>query len=181
MSRQRKPVPTEPIEAEITTLTHEGRGLAHHAGKAVFVDGALAGERVRFRYTRTQRRYDEAVVIEVLRAAPERVTPRCAHFGVCGGCSLQHMAASAQIRAKQASLEDVLARIGKVTPDTWLAPLTAEAWGYRHKARLGVRYVAKKGRTLVGFRERGGSFITDMQVCEVLHPAVGQRIARSPT
>jgi 23S rRNA (uracil1939-C5)-methyltransferase len=176
VSRKRKVLPQEPVEAEIEGLTHEGRGLAHFDGKAVFIDGALAGERVRFRYTRMQRRYDEGVVVEVLRAAPERVSPKCSHFGVCGGCSLQHMEADAQIRAKQASLEDVLARIGKVTPQTWLAPLTAGAWGYRRKARLGVRYVAKKGRTLVGFRERGNAFITDVSRCEVLHPSVGDRI-----
>ncbi|WP_373507256.1 23S rRNA (uracil(1939)-C(5))-methyltransferase RlmD [Thiocapsa sp.] len=176
MSRKRKVLPREPVEAEIEGLTHEGRGLAHFDGKAVFIDGALAGERVRFRFTRMQRRYDEGVVVDVLRAAPERVSPKCSHFGVCGGCSLQHMEAGAQIRAKQASLADVLSRIGKVTPQTWLAPLTAGAWGYRRKARLGVRYVAKKGRTLVGFRERGNAFITDVSRCEVLHPGVGERI-----
>lgn len=176
VSRKRKPLPAEPVEVDIEGLTHEGRGLAHIEGKAVFIDGALAGERVRFRYTRVQRRFDEGAVVEVLRAAPERVVAKCAHFGVCGGCSLQHMDAAAQIRSKQASLEDVLLRIGKVTPGQWLEPLTAGAWGYRRKARLGVRYVAKKGRTLVGFRERGNAFITDVSRCEVLHPSVGERI-----
>ncbi len=176
MSRKRRVLPPEPIEIEIESLTHEGRGLAHHEGKAVFIDGALAGERVRFRYTRIQRRYDEGVVVEVLRAAPQRVQPRCAHFGVCGGCSLQHMDAAAQIHAKQASLDDVLTRIGKVTPETWLPPLVAGSWGYRRKARLGVRYVTKKGQTLVGFRERGNSFIAQLSRCEVLHPAVGERL-----
>jgi 23S rRNA (uracil1939-C5)-methyltransferase len=176
VSRKRKVLPQEPVEAEIEGLTHEGRGLARFDGKAVFIDGALAGERVRFRYTRIQRRFDEGVVVEVLRGAPERVVPKCSHFGVCGGCSLQHMEAGAQIRAKQDSLADVLSRIGKVTPETWLAPLTAGAWGYRRKARLGVRYVAKKGRTLVGFRERGNAFITDIGRCEVLHPSVGAHL-----
>jgi 23S rRNA (uracil1939-C5)-methyltransferase len=176
VSRKRKILPQEPVEAEIEGLTHEGRGLAHFDGKAVFIDGALAGERVRFRYTRIQRRFDEGVVVDVLRPAPERVSPKCGHFGICGGCSLQHMEAGAQIRAKQTSLADVLSRIGKVTPETWLAPLTADAWGYRRKARLGVRYVAKKDRTLVGFRERGNAFITDVSRCEVLHPGVGDRI-----
>jgi 23S rRNA (uracil1939-C5)-methyltransferase len=176
VSRKRKPLPQESVEAEIEGLTHEGRGLAHVDGKAVFIDGALAGERVRFRYTRIQRRYDEGVVVEVLHAAPERVVPDCDHFGICGGCSLQHMDATAQIRAKQASLDDVLQRIGKVTPQRWMEPLTAGVRGYRRKARLGVRYVAKKGRTLVGFRERGNSFIADVSRCTVLHPAVGERI-----
>jgi 23S rRNA (uracil1939-C5)-methyltransferase len=177
VSRKRKPLPLEPVEAEIEGLTHEGRGLAHFHGKAVFVDGALAGELVRFRYTRMQRRYDEGVVVEVLRASPDRVVPKCSHFGVCGGCSLQHVDSAAQIGAKQSSLDDLLLRIGKVTPQKWLEPLKAGAWGYRRKARLGVRYVARKGRTLVGFRERGNAFITDVRRCEVLHPSVGERIA----
>ena len=176
MSRRRKPLPQGPFEAEIEGLTHEGRGLAHLDGKAVFIEGALPGERVRFRYVRTQRRYDEGVTLEILRPAPERVTPGCSHFGVCGGCALQHMDADAQIRFKQASLAEVFVRIGKVTPLRWLEPLSARAWGYRRKARLGVRHVTKKGRTLVGFRERGSSFIADLNRCEVLHPSVGGRI-----
>ncbi len=176
MSRKRKPLPSTLIEAEIASLTHEGRGLTHVDGKAVFVDGALAGERVRFRYTRLQRRFDEGTVVEVLRPAPERVEPKCPHFGVCGGCRLQHLEATAQIHMKQASLADIFSRIGRVTPERWLAPLIAGHWGYRRKARLGVRHVLKKGRTLVGFRERGNAFLADLTSCEVLHPAVGERL-----
>ena len=176
LSKKRKPLPQEPVEAEIESLTHEGRGLTHFDGKVVFVDGALPGERVRFRYTRAQRRFDEGAVVEVLRPSPERVAPRCAHFGICGGCSLQHQDPAAQIRMKQGILDDVLGRIGKVAPERWLAPLAAGHWGYRRKARLGVRRVAKKGRTLVGFRERGNSFIADLGRCEVLYPAIGERI-----
>ncbi|AHF04433.1 23S rRNA methyltransferase [Marichromatium purpuratum 984] len=174
--RKRKPLPQDPVEVEIESLTHEGRGLAHLDGKAVFVDGALPGERVRFQYTRVQRRYDEGRVVEVLCASPERVEPRCAHFGVCGGCSLQHQDTAAQIRAKQASLADVFERIGKVEPERWLDPLVADHWGYRRKARLGVRRVEKKGRTLVGFRERGNAFLADLERCPVLHPVVGERL-----
>ncbi len=160
----------------VESLTHEGRGLARVEGKAVFVDGALAGERVRFRYTRMQRHFDEGRVVEVLEASPQRAAPLCAHFGVCGGCSLQHQAPEAQIAMKQEILADVLRRIGGVVPDEWLPPLTAGHWGYRRKARLGVRYVAKKGKTLVGFRERGSGFLADLSRCEVLHPDVGERL-----
>ncbi|MGE5155128.1 MAG: 23S rRNA (uracil(1939)-C(5))-methyltransferase RlmD [Bdellovibrio bacteriovorus] len=176
MSKKRKELPKELIEVEIASLTHEGRGLAHFDGKAVFVDGALPGERVRFRYTRMRRRQDEGVAVEVLRASPERVAPRCPHFGVCGGCSLQHLEPGAQVRVKQETLADCFARIGKVHPERWLAPLVGEPWGYRRKARLGVRHVEKKGRTLVGFRERGSSFLADLRRCEVLHPVVGERL-----
>ena len=175
MSRKPKTLPA-PIEAEIQTLTHEGRGLTRVDGKTVFVDGALPGERVRLRYTRVQRRFDEAEVEEVLTASPDRIEPKCAHFGVCGGCALQHLNPEAQIRVKQDSLTDVFERIGKVTPERRLDPLTAEPWGYRRKARLGVRHVVKKGRTLVGFRERRNSFLADLRRCEVLHPQVGERL-----
>ncbi|MCK7581806.1 MAG: 23S rRNA (uracil(1939)-C(5))-methyltransferase RlmD [Chromatiales bacterium] len=175
MSRKPKTLPA-PIEAEIQTLTHEGRGLTRIDGKTVFVDGALPGERVRLRYTRVQRRFDEAEVDEVLTASPDRIEPGCAHFGVCGGCALQHLNPEAQIRVKHDSLADVFERIGKVTPERWLDPLTAESWGYRRKARLGVRHVVKKGRTLVGFRERRNSFLADLRRCEVLHPQVGERL-----
>ena len=176
MTKKRKSLPPDPVEAEIESLTHDGRGLTHVAGKAVFVQGALPGERVAFRYTRVQRRYDEGLVCEVLRASPDRVVPRCPQFGVCGGCALQHVDPAAQIASKQAILADVLRRIGKVEPARWLEPLAAEPWGYRRKARLGVRWVAKKGRVLVGFRERGSAFVADLERCDVLHPSVGERL-----
>ncbi len=166
----------EPIETEIQTLTPEGRGLARINGKTVFVDGALPGERVRLRHTRIHRRFDEAVVEAVLDPSPERVEPRCPHFGVCGGCALQHLAPLAQIRLKQASLAETLERIGKVSPEHWLEPLTAHCWGYRRKARLGVRDVIKKGRLLIGFRERQRSLVADLKRCEILHPVVGERL-----
>jgi len=173
---KRKPLPAEPITARIEALTHEGRGLARIDGKAVFLDGALAGEEVRFLYTRLQRHFDEGRVVEVLEASPQRVEPRCAHFSLCGGCSLQHQDPAAQIAMKQEILGDVLRRIGGVEPETWLPPLAAGHWGYRRKARLGVRHVIKKGRTLVGFRERGSGFLADLSRCEVLDPEVGERL-----
>ena len=176
MGKKRRPLPTEPVEAVIESLSHDGRGVTHIDGKAVFVHGALPAERVRFRYSKQQRRYDEGTVSEVLEASPQRVTPRCAHFGVCGGCALQHLEAAAQVAMKQQALADALRRIGHVEPERWLPPLTEASWGYRRKARLGVRWVAKKGRVLVGFRERGSSFIADLTRCDVLTPAVGDRL-----
>ncbi|HZP64756.1 MAG TPA: 23S rRNA (uracil(1939)-C(5))-methyltransferase RlmD [Rudaea sp.] len=164
------------LEADITDLTHDGRGVAHVAGKAIFVAGALAGERVRLRVSGKHRHYDEAVTEEVLEAAAERVTPRCAHFGTCGGCALQHLDPAAQIAAKERVLVENLERIGKVTPERMLAPLVDTPWGYRRKARLSVKFVEKKGRVLVGFREGNGRYVADIARCEVLHPAVGERI-----
>jgi len=164
------------VEVDIVDLSHDGRGVARIDGKAVFVSGALSGERVRVRRTGKHRHYDEATVEAIVQPSADRVTPRCAHFGVCGGCALQHLSASAQIAAKQHVLLENLERIGKVRPATILPALTDEPWGYRRKARLGVKFVDKKGRVLVGFRETNGRYIADIKRCEVLHPAVGERI-----
>jgi 23S rRNA (uracil1939-C5)-methyltransferase len=151
--------------------------VAHQNGKALFIHGALPEERVRFVYERMQRRFDEGRVQEVLEPSPDRVTPRCPHFGVCGGCSLQHLREKAQVLAKEQVLHGALQHLGKVQPEEgYFSPLSAAHWGYRRKARLGVKYVAKKGRLLVGFRERGSAFVTDLQRCEVLHPRLGQHL-----
>ncbi len=174
-----KAVPAQPVPALIESLSHDGRGVARIEGKTVFVWGGLPGEEVLFYFTRRRRTHDEGTVCEVLKPSPDRIPPRCPHFGVCGGCSLQHMRSEAQITLKQGVLMDALKRIGKVQPREVLPPLSAEnPWGYRRKARLGVKYVAKKGKVLVGFRERGSAFVTDLSRCEVLNPRVGELITR---
>lgn len=173
---RRQKLPTEAFEAEIESMSHDGRGITHLDGKAVFIDGALPGERVRFRYTAKSRKHDQGRVEEILDASNDRVTPLCSHAEVCGGCSLQHLAAEKQIEFKQQAVLEGLKHIGKVEPETILPSLTDSVWGYRHKARLGVRYVIKKKRVLVGFREKRNSFIADISRCEVLHPSVGSKI-----
>ena len=165
-----------PFEAQIDGLTHDGRGVARRDGKAVFVRGALPGERVIAQPTARHRNYDEAATIEVLQASPDRVTPLCAHFGQCSGCVLQHLDAPKQIEAKQRVLLENLERIGHVTPQRVLPALTDQPWGYRRKGRLSVRYVEKKERTLVGFREDDPRFVADIQRCETVVPAIGARI-----
>jgi 23S rRNA (uracil1939-C5)-methyltransferase len=178
MGRSRRVVPSaEPVVATIDSMSQDGRGVTHVDGKAVFIPGSLPGERVAFVYTRTHRRYDEGAVREIQCWAAQRVVPPCPHFGVCGGCSLQHLDATAQVEAKQDSLLQALERIGKVRPEALLPPLrTDPPWGYRRKARLGVKYVEKKGRVLVGFRERNSPFIADIDRCAVLHPRIGERL-----
>jgi len=172
--RHRTRIPEGEHEAAVNDVAHDGRGVARVGDKAVFIQGALTGERVMFRYTRRKRSYDEGVVTQVLEAAPERVQPRCPHYAICGGCSLQHMAPEAQVAAKQQVLRDNLAQIGKVTPQQILPPLLNDTpWGYRRKARLGVKWVPQKGKVLVGFRERGSSKVADLGECHVLHPRVG--------
>jgi len=160
----------------IESMTHDGRGVAHIDGKAVFIEDALPDEEVLLHLQRRHRKYDEARVATLIQASPERVTPECTHFGICGGCSLQHMAPAAQILSKQQVLLDNLRRIGKVEPGTLLEPLTGPHWGYRRKARIGVKYVEKKQAVLVGFREKRSSFIADITECKVLHPGVGTRL-----
>ena len=118
----------------------------------------------------------EGEVLEILEASPDRIEPECPHFGQCGGCSLQHLAPERQIEYKDRTLRQNLARIGKVEPEAWWAPLTGPLWGYRRKARLSVRYVHKKGRVLVGFRERYGRFVADLGECHVLDPRVAAQL-----
>jgi 23S rRNA (uracil1939-C5)-methyltransferase len=157
-------------------LTHEGEGVVH-AGKTVFVAGALPGEQIRMRRTRSHRQHDDGELLEILRPSPQRVTPRCPHFGVCGGCALQHLAPSAQLAAKEQELRDNLARVARAAPLRWLPALTGPEWGYRRRARLGARFVHKKDRELVGFRERAGRYVAELTRCEVLAAPAGELIA----
>jgi len=173
--RRRKRVPEGEYQASIGGMSHDGRGVARVDGKTTFVHGALPGETVTFRYLKRQRSHDEGQTVAVIEASPERVEPRCAQYGICGGCGLQHLAPEAQIAAKQTVLLDNLRELGSVVPLEVLPPLIGRSsWGYRRKARLGVKEVLRKGRVLVGFRERGSSFIADVDRCHVLHPRVGE-------
>lgn len=165
------PAAPTPIDVVIESLDQEGRGVAHVDGKAVFVEGALPGESVTAEILRDKPTYAIARVTRVAKASASRVTPRCPHFGVCGGCTLQHADPSLQVAAKQRALEDALARIGRVRPETMLPPIAGASWGYRARARLSVRHVEKKGGVLVGFHERKSSFVADMTECHVVPPA----------
>lgn len=156
----------------ITALDQEGRGVARVDGKAIFVEGALIGERVGIEIVQRRRNYDLARVIELHAASPARVDPPCPFFGVCGGCSLQHLDFAAQVAVKQRVLEDALWHIGRVRAGELLAPIHGSAWGYRHRARLSVRDVAKKGGILIGFHERRSSFVADMTSCLVVPPRI---------
>lgn len=171
-----------PFALDIVSLGHDGRGIARrpdgdaNAGKTVFVSGALPGERVMAKQTAKSRHFDEAATVEVLSASADRVEPRCPHFGVCGGCVLQHLAEDKQILSKQQVLIDNLQRIGHVQPGTLLPPLTDAAWGYRRKGRLSVRRVEKKDKTLVGFREADPRFVADLSVCYTVIPQIGEKL-----
>ncbi|MDQ7089747.1 MAG: 23S rRNA (uracil(1939)-C(5))-methyltransferase RlmD [Methylococcales bacterium] len=179
MARRRirkKKLSETPVKVVIESLAHDGRGVAHVDGKVVFIDEALPDEELEFIYTDSRRDYAEGKVVNLITRSAIRVEPECPHFGVCGGCSFQHVAAEEQILLKQALLKEQFSRLGKVEIEHIWEPLTGEHWGYRRKARVGVKYVAKKGRVLVGFRERRNPFLADMENCKVMHPKVGTKL-----
>lgn len=157
-------------EAVIESLTQDARGVARINGKATFIEGALPGERVRFRYLQRRPRYDTGIAIEIIEPGGDRVDAPCAHFGTCGGCTLQQLSGGAQLRWKARILGDTLRRLGRVQPVRWLAPIAGPTDGYRRRARLGVRLVPGRGGVLVGFRERRRSFITSLSDCLTLDP-----------
>ena len=166
----------------VAALTHEGEGVVRGTQgpergklgtKTAFVAGALPGESIRFKRVRRHRQHDEGALLEVLTASSDRVTPKCAHFGVCGGCALQHLSSDAQIASKEAEVRDNFERVAKVVPETWFEPLRGPVWSYRRRARLGAKYVIKKGRVVVGFRERLAPYVAELTRCEVLAPPVG--------
>lgn len=162
--------------ATIESLDNEGRGIAHVDGKAIFIEGALPGETVEFSSYRRKPSYEQAAVSSIIRASSQRVTPACPHFGVCGGCSLQHLNGASQTAAKQRVLEDALWHIARIKPEQIYSPIAGSSWGYRQRARFSARWVSKKGGALVGFREKRSSYVVVMDSCAVLPPAVSALI-----
>ncbi len=162
--------------ADIESLDHDGRGVAHVDGKVVFIEGALPGESVEFTSYRRKKSYEKAHALNVVRASSQRIAAPCPHFGVCGGCSMQHLNLAGQTAAKQRVLEDALWHIARVRPEQVFSPIAGTGSGYRFRARLSVRHVANKGGTLVGFREKHGSYVTVMESCAVLPPHVSELI-----
>ena len=172
MARGLGPREGDTFPAVVESLDQEGRGVAHREGKAVFIEGALPGERVVYERRKNKPSYETGRVVRIDRASSLRVTPRCPHAGLhegaCGGCSMQHVSAPAQVAIKQRVLEDTLWHIGRVRPERMLRPVSGPAWHYRFRARFSVRDVRKKGGVLVGFHERASSYVADMRQCEVV-------------
>ena len=169
---------TKPMSVFVESLDHEGRGVAHHDGKAIFIDGALPGEMVTYSPYRKKPTFEFAQIVAIEKPSAVRTTPRCQYYGVCGGCNMQHAEFAAQVASKQRILEDNLTRIGRVNPELLLPPIYGPAWGYRQRARLSVRYVEKKGRVLVGFHEKKSSFVAAMDTCEVLPATIAALIPK---
>lgn len=178
MSKRRKnKLPEGFFETIIESLSHDGRGIAHLDGKTTFIRNALPGEKVEFKYTSIHGSYNEGVSTKILTASPHRVEPLCPHAAMCGGCCLQHLNSKMQIEHKQKVILDMLQHFGKITPLEILPPLTADNFGYRHKARLGVRIVSKKGGALVGFREQNGRYLAEINSCKILPACISDNIS----
>lgn len=163
--------------ATVESLDHEGRGVAHVEGKAIFIEGALPGEIVEYASYRRKPKYENASTVKVIRASSQRVVPGCPHFGHCGGCSMQHLDRSGQTAAKQRVLEDALWHIGRLKAEQLYPPIAGAPWSYRCRARLSVRMVPRKGGVLVGFHERHSSFVAVMDSCPILPPRVSALIS----
>ena len=162
---------------EIHSLAHDGRGIATIRNKITFIDGALPNESVTCQITQKRSHYNVGQIVDLIRPVATRVIPPCQHFGTCGGCSLQHMSMEAQLALKEQTLLTQLQHFGQTVPKQVLPPLTAETLGYRRKARLGVKFVHKKDKLLVGFREKSSSYIADLSHCPVLYPAIGEDLS----
>lgn len=173
MKRTKSKLPAETQVSRIDNLSHDGRGVARINGKATFIQGALPGELVEFQYSRVKKDFDEGRLLSVIEPSALRVEPKCPHYSMCGGCSLQHLNSNEQIHFKQEQLLDLLSRFGHTSPENILPSLTSNVWNYRKKARLSVRYVEKKESVMVGFRERNNPrYITEIGQCPVLHAQV---------
>lgn len=164
------------VTLTINDLAHDGRGIATLNGKTTFIEGGLAGETVQCSIYKKHSRYNEGIVTQVLAPSSQRAIPACKHFTICGGCSLQHLDAEQQVHLKQKILLEQLKHFGNVIPEDILPPISGKTLGYRRKARLGVRFVQKKGRVLIGFREKSSRFLADLEVCPVLHSSVGTKL-----
>ena len=146
-TRHSPPGFAEPEWLRVESLDLEAQGVAHNlAGKVVFIEDALPGEEVQVRVARRKKAWEQATMIAMRRESSQRVRPKCPHFGTCGGCKMQHLHVGAQVATKQRALEDALWHVGKLKPEQLLRPIEGPAWGYRYRARLSVRFVAKKGQ-----------------------------------
>jgi len=164
------------IEEYITkceSLSHDGRGIARINGKIAFIDNALPNEEIQFTYTKHHNKYDEGIATKIITPSPDRVQPQCQYSSICGGCNQQHIAHHLQLKIKQNTVLEQLQHFGNIQPESILPPLTGPIFGYRHKARLSVKYVLKKNKILVGFHEKNGRYIADIDSCAILHPSVG--------
>jgi 23S rRNA (uracil1939-C5)-methyltransferase len=163
-------------KTHVESLSHDGRGIAHIDGKIVFLENALPNEQVVFAYVRRHNKFDEAKVVEILQPSPDRVIPKCPHFNICGGCSLQHLNHTKQIFFKTLAFQEQMKHFGNLDTLNILSSITGPIWNYRSRARLSVKYVQKKQKALVGFHEKNGRYVAEITQCPILHMKVSKKI-----
>jgi 23S rRNA (uracil1939-C5)-methyltransferase len=168
MSKHRSSIQHTPINLQIESVDLDANGIAKHDGKVIFVDGALSQETVSAEITKRKPSYEKAKITHIHQESAYRVKPKCVHYGVCGGCSMQHMDMAFQVAIKQRALEDQLWHLGKVKPEQVLTPVVGHAWNYRHRARISARFVVKKNKMLLGFHEKSSSYVADLHTCQIL-------------
>ncbi len=160
----------KPRQFIIDKLDHQGRGIAREKGKPVFIEGALPGEQVSAKISENKKNYSSARLIKVLTPSELRIPPACPHYGVCGGCNLQHLDGQAQLAQKQQSLVELFARFADTQPESWADSITGSEWGYRRAARFGLQYNKNNKRLGMGFRGKASNTLVDQKVCPVLEP-----------
>ncbi|MEM7196411.1 MAG: 23S rRNA (uracil(1939)-C(5))-methyltransferase RlmD [Pseudomonadota bacterium] len=165
------------LTAVVADLAHDGVGICKVEDQTYFVDGVLPGEEVTFLRGKKRKGKRLGSLVSILSKSPDRVDPYCSYFGVCGGCALQHLSREAQISYKQDVLQNNLQKLGRVTAEKLAEPIVADSWKYRRKARPGIKLVPKKGGILVGFRERGSSFLTSLHKCHTLNEPLSDLLA----
>lgn len=163
-------------KTKIESLSHDGRGVAHIDGKATFIENALPGEEITFIYTRRHNKFDEAKTVEVLLPSCDRVIPECPHFGICGGCGLQHIDHIKQIEFKINNLKEHFKHFGDTDNLNILPPILGPVWHYRARARLSIKYVQKKQKVLVGFHEKNGRYVAEIDQCPILHKTISNKL-----
>ncbi|SDS79816.1 23S rRNA m(5)U-1939 methyltransferase [Halopseudomonas xinjiangensis] len=168
------------IELGLERLTHDGRGIGTWQGRTVFVEGGLPGEQVSARVVRARSKLIEARIDVVKQSAPERVTPRCRHADLCGGCNQQHIEHELQIRIKQQALAQQLQHFAGLEPERWMPPLLGPAYGYRQRTRLAMRWDARGQRLEVGYRQRASSDLVEVAECPILIPELEVLIKALP-
>jgi 23S rRNA (uracil1939-C5)-methyltransferase len=163
----------------IESVDLDAQGISHYDdGKVVFIDQALPNELISAEITRKKPSFEKAKIIERLNESTYRVKPGCQHYGVCGGCSMQHMDMGLQIALKQRALEDQLWHLGKVKTEGVLSPVVGPSWHYRHRARLSAKFVLKKNKMLLGFHEKNSSYVADLEMCKILAEPVASMMPR---
>jgi len=162
-SAKRRVTTRQIITVEATDLDPFGQGVARHNGKALFIAGLLPNERAEVTLTEDKSKYSRGQVKRRLNDSPERVTPRCPHFGVCGGCQQQH----ASVALQQSSKSTALARLMKHDVNEIIS---GQPWGYRRRARLSLSYEPKTQKLAMGFRKAASNDIVDVKQCPVLVP-----------